>query len=274
MDFEGIPVESYAKGETAVRHQHGRRRVQRHPQIHPARHREPRGRRGPRGRDPVGEGHHPDPHPERRVLPGADPLARRKLRQRAVPDAHRGPQAARAARLARSRRARATSATILVLSGPNLQLLGTREPASTARDARADPRGASRSGAASRGAQGRLPPVEPRRRAPRLDGRRAEPRASPGFSSTRARTRTPPSRSTTRCAPWTCRPSRFTSRTPRSARPSGAVRASRRRAWARSRASAGARTRSRSRPPRSPRRDALNMRRARDASPRLRCATP
>src|SRR5262249_49979437 len=90
-------------------------------EVDPTRHRKPRGRRASRGGDPVREGDHPHSNPQRGVLSGAYPLARRKLRQGALLDAHRSAEAARTADVM-------AELSVLVLSGPNLQLLGTREP--------------------------------------------------------------------------------------------------------------------------------------------------
>ena len=66
---------------------------------------------------------------------------------------------------------------IWVLNGPNLNLLGTREPAVYGSATLADVEAACRQAAKAHGARRRLPPEQPRRRADRLAARgRPQPR--------------------------------------------------------------------------------------------------
>ena len=64
--------------------------------------------------------------------------------------------------------AQASTATIYVLNGPNLNLLGTREPETYGHATLADVEKLCAETAAQFGLHGRLPAVQPRRRADRF----------------------------------------------------------------------------------------------------------
>ena len=88
--------------------------------------------------------------------------------------------------------------TIYVLNGPNLNLLGTREPENTGMPRSPTSRSCAAETAATVRPQGRLPAVQSRRRVDRLHPRGARPQEKPASSSMPAAIRTPRSRCTTR----------------------------------------------------------------------------
>ena len=184
--------------------------------------REPRGRRPARSRDPVREGDHPDPHPQRRVLPRAHADARRQFGKGRYLMRTARPEAARTARRDRvrasgsERRHRSGRPGAL---GPEPAAAGHPRAGDLRHDTLADdPRPRSRRCAEARGAASiaasRTTRVSSSTGSGARPGRRLRRRAH----QRRRATRTPRSLSTTPSARSRYRRSRCTSRTPRRAR--------------------------------------------------------
>lgn len=99
---------------------------------------------------------------------------------------------------------------VLVVHGPNLNLLGTREPAIYGRETLADIDRRLVAGGLLDGPRGHELPVEPLKAPSSTASRRRGKRASASSSSIRPPTRTPVSRSGMRSPPWRSRLSRCT----------------------------------------------------------------